>query len=120
MHFIVIKGAEDAYKEREVIKEEIRALKEADEKEELEYQKQWQELKQLIEKDKQIRDYLETQQELSAKDTNKDIGKALKQTPTKTGGISSRHSEITGSQNNDQYKSDNLNELVNTEKMLRK
>lgn len=95
-------------------------MKEADEKEELEYQKQCQELKQLIEKDKQIRDYLETQQELANKDTNKDTGKALKQTPTKTGGISSRQSEITGSQNNEQYRSDNLNELVNTEKMLRK
>ena len=95
-------------------------MKEADEKEELEYQKQWNELKQLIEKDKQIRDYLEMQQELSAKDSNKDTGKALKQTPTKTGGISSKQSDITGAQTNEPHKNDNLNELVNTEKMLRK
>lgn len=44
----VIKQAEQAYEQREVIKEEIQKLKEADEKEEEEYQQKVKELKQLI------------------------------------------------------------------------
>lgn len=66
-----IKKAEKAYLEREAIKQEIKALQEADAREEAEYLKQVQELNDVIEKNKQIKDYIEKQEELATSSVQK-------------------------------------------------
>lgn len=64
----LISNAEEACKEREVLKEEIEIMKIKDEEEEKEYQKQVEELTKLIEKDKQVRDYLKVKKKLNDND----------------------------------------------------
>lgn len=63
-----ISNAEQACEAREALKKEITKLKEADELEEKEYQRQVELLKQYIEKDKQVKGYLETKQQLEQAD----------------------------------------------------
>ena len=105
-----IQKAEKAYLEREAIRQEIKALQEADEREEAEYQQQIMELNQQIEKDKQVRDYIEKQEELAGAS----VQKTGKNKDHETTSLNKKDPSSGAPPPN------NHNELINNEKMLRK
>lgn len=104
-----ISNAERACEAREALKKEITKLKEADEMEEKEYQRQVELLKQYIEKDKQVKGYLETKQQLEQAD--------LKNKQTKGTLLLMNFVNCIGLEN---MTNTSLNERINTEKALRK
>lgn len=100
----IIKKAENAYYARETAKAEMQELKRDAEKEQEEFEKEWNKLGKLIEKDKQVKDFIKTQEE--SKGGPAGAGAA-------TGGGTEKSDPKT-------QKTENINELTNTEKILRK
>lgn len=56
----IIERAERAYMQREAAKKEMNDLKKEAEKEQEEFEKEWNKLGKLIEKDKQVKDFIKT------------------------------------------------------------
>ena len=56
----IIEKAEKAYIKRENAKKEMNDLKKEAEKEQEEFEKEWSKLGHLIEKDKQVKDFIKT------------------------------------------------------------
>jgi chromosome segregation ATPase len=59
----IIDKAEKAYFARETAKQEMTELKKEAEKEQEEFEAEWNKLGKLIEKDKQVKDFIKTQEE---------------------------------------------------------
>lgn len=59
----IIERAEKAYMQREQAKREMNELKREAEKEQEEFEREWNKLGQLIEKDKQVKDFIKTQED---------------------------------------------------------
>ena len=102
----IIDKAEKAYEARETAKKEMEKLKKDAEKEQQEFEREWYKLGKLIEQDKQVKDFIKTAEE------GKKDGKKEKSTMGGTQG--------TGTSDVKASKTENLNELSNTEKNLRK
>lgn len=62
----IIERAEKAYMQREQAKKEMNDLKREAEKEQEEFEREWNKLGQLIEKDKQVKEFIKTQEESKA------------------------------------------------------
>jgi chromosome segregation ATPase len=62
----IIERAERAYMQREAAKKEMNDLKKEAEREQEEFEKEWNKLGKLIEKDKQVKDFIKTQEESKA------------------------------------------------------
>lgn len=62
----IIERAEKAYMQREQAKKEMNDLKKEAEKEQEEFEKEWNKLGQLIEKDKQVKDFIKMQEQQKA------------------------------------------------------
>jgi hypothetical protein len=62
----IIDKAEKAYFARETAKSEMQELKKEAEKEQEEFEAEWNKLGKLIEKDKQVKDFIKTQEETKA------------------------------------------------------
>lgn len=103
----IIERAEKAYMQREQAKKEMNDLKKEAEKEQEEFEKEWNKLGQLIEKDKQVKDFIKTQEE------SKGIGQP---------GVSNQvhNATVIEKQELKSQRQDTLNELTNTEKTLKK
>jgi len=89
----IIEKADTAYKQRELAKKEMKELKEQAEKEQEQFEREWNELSQVIERDKQVKGFIKAQEESKAAQGQSEL-KSQRQ--------------------------DNLNELTNTEKSLKK
>lgn len=66
----IIQKAESAYEEREQAKQDMNDLKLEAEKEQEEFEKEWNKLGRLIEKDKQVKDFIKTQEEQKNQQAN--------------------------------------------------
>mmetsp|Transcript_29082 Transcript_29082/g.28065 ORF Transcript_29082/g.28065 Transcript_29082/m.28065 type:complete len:113 (+) Transcript_29082:490-828(+) len=109
----IISKAEIAYKQREAAKKEMNQLKEEAKKEQEEFEKEWNKLGKQIEKDKMVKDFIKTHEESKAQQA------AIGQQSTAGPG----ESKLTNDANKANYRmqrQDNLNELTNTEKSLKK
>jgi len=62
----IIERAEKAYMARETAKKEMNDLKKEAEREQEEFEREWNKLGKLIEKDKQVKDFIKTQEESKA------------------------------------------------------
>jgi hypothetical protein len=93
-------------------------LKEKDEIEERQFVKKCQELESIIEKNKQVKDFIQTQEEAAITSTHKEFNN--KHTISSNIGSLSTGPSIPAIVGTEVYKSDNLNELINSEKLLRK
>ncbi len=102
----IIERAERAYMQREAAKKEMNDLKKEAEREQEEFEKEWNKLGKLIEKDKQVKDFIKTQEESKAQQAT--IGHSVSMGDTKVA------SDLR------MQRQDNLNELTNTEKSLKK
>ncbi|CDW83010.1 UNKNOWN [Stylonychia lemnae] len=100
----IIERAEKAYMQREQAKKEMNDLKKEAEKEQEEFEKEWNKLGQLIEKDKQVKDFIKTQEESKA---------ALQ-------GTINHNNTLGDNKDLKSQRQENLNELTNTEKTLKK
>ena len=99
----IIEKAERAYNKREQAKSEMNDLKKQAEAEQEQFEREWNELGKLIEKDKQVKDFIKTMEEAKV---------------AQNAGQTAITSDNKLSQN--LQKQDNLNELTNTEKSLKK
>lgn len=68
----IIEKAEKAYEQREQAKAEMNNLKKEAEKEQEEFEKEWNKLGKLIEKDKQVKDFLKNQEDTKAGQSHMD------------------------------------------------
>ncbi len=91
--------------QREAAKKEMNDLKKEAEKEQEEFEKEWNRLGKLIEKDKQVKDFIKTQEEAKA---------------AQAAGHSAAAADTRQASDLKLQKQDNLNELTNTEKSLKK
>ncbi|CDW83323.1 UNKNOWN [Stylonychia lemnae] len=104
----VIKRAENAFSQKEQALNDIQLLKKEQQRDQEEYDRECEKLNLLIQKDKQIRDYIKTKEE----------SKAAQQQANNT----LKNQSMMGDSKHDikTQRHDNLNELTNTEKSLKK
>lgn len=113
----IIERAEKAYMQREQAKREMNELKREAEKEQEEFEKEWNKLGQLIEKDKQVKDFIKTQEDNNKAHTNA-AGNTLLHS---VAGGAHGSSNMEGTRGDlKSQRQENLNELTNTEKSLKK
>eukprot|EP00347_Sterkiella_histriomuscorum_P017603 403348708 len=107
----IIRRAENAFQQKEQAIGELQQLKRDSERQQEEFDRECEKLNQLIQKDRQIRDYIKTKEENKAQQLT--TANALKSTMS----VISQGSILDGQRTQRQ---DNLNELTNTEKSLKK